>query len=121
MRVPTGAVSNDRNHCCQPDLVGEAAAHVQVATYGERPKAVAVVSGDSLNSPSTWRTQRAATMIGFIIFAIFVLFLGKAILETIWGTCLIIFGIGCHIVAAFLDGLALLLTGFYRLKRAISH
>jgi hypothetical protein len=32
--------------CCQTDqTAGEAAAHVQVATYGERPKAVAVVYG----------------------------------------------------------------------------
>lgn len=42
-------------------------------------------------------------MIIWILFAIvFSFLLAKAILETVWGTCLIIHGLACHILAAIL-------------------
>lgn len=47
-------------------------------------------------------------MIVSILFAIvFTVLLFKAIFETIWGVCLIIFGIACHILAAVLKLLAM--------------
>lgn len=46
-------------------------------------------------------------MIISILFAVvFTVLLLKAITETIWGTCLIIYGIACHILAAILDLMA---------------
>ncbi len=41
-------------------------------------------------------------IIGTIICIIFVFFLVKAIVETIWGTCLIVYGIACSFLAFLL-------------------
>jgi uncharacterized membrane protein required for colicin V production len=60
------------------------------------------------------------TMIFFIelIFGILLLFvIGKAILETIWGICLVIFGLLCHVLAAVLTVMAWSLHTFKRLAK----
>lgn len=42
-------------------------------------------------------------IIGIIIFAIFAILLTKAIIETIWGTCLLIYGFVLHAIAYCLE------------------
>ena len=42
-------------------------------------------------------------MIGIIIFVLFFFLLGKALLETVWGLCLITCGMFWHIVGRSLD------------------
>lgn len=42
-------------------------------------------------------------MIGIIIFVIFTILLAQAIFETIYGTCLLIYGLGCHAIAYSLE------------------
>jgi hypothetical protein len=55
-------------------------------------------------------------MIIWILFAIvFSFLLCKAILETIWGTCLIIHGIACHILAFILNAMAMCIRLWKRL------
>ena len=57
-------------------------------------------------------------MIIWILFAIvFSFLLAKAILETIWGTCLIVYGIACHILAAILDLTAMTIRLAKKLRR----
>jgi hypothetical protein len=46
-------------------------------------------------------------IINIIFFIVFFALLAKAIFETVWGTCLIIYGIACHILAFFLDAMAM--------------
>ena len=51
-----------------------------------------------------------------LIFGILLLFfIGRAILETIRGICLVIFGLICHALAAFLSVMAWSLHTFKRL------
>jgi uncharacterized membrane protein required for colicin V production len=51
-----------------------------------------------------------------LIFGILLLFvIGKAILETIWDICLVIFGLICHALAAVLFVMAWSLHTFKRL------
>ena len=54
-------------------------------------------------------------IINILFFVVFSILLIKAIYETVWGTCLIIYGIACHILAFFLDGMAMCIRLFNRL------
>lgn len=45
-------------------------------------------------------------LISIIIGLVFFFLLGKAILETIWGSCLIIYGVFCQILAVVLYSIA---------------
>lgn len=57
-------------------------------------------------------------MIIWILFAIvFSVLLVKAIFETIWGLCLIIFGIACHILAVILDLMAMTIRLTNKLRK----
>ena len=52
-----------------------------------------------------------------LIFGILLLFfIGRAILETIQGICLVIFGLTCHALAAVLSAVVWLLHAFTRRK-----
>lgn len=54
-------------------------------------------------------------MIGILIFIVFLFLLGKALIETFWGLCLIAYGFGCQILAHILYGLAKLVRAYDRL------
>ena len=51
-------------------------------------------------------------IIGIIIFAIFTILLTKAIIETIWGTCLLIYGLVLHSIAYCLEFIAWIMELF---------
>jgi len=51
-------------------------------------------------------------IIGILLFAVFSFFLIQAISETIWGVCLIIFGLSCQSLALALHALAFVIRGF---------
>lgn len=54
-----------------------------------------------------------------ILFGITMLFLiGKALIETVWGTALIILGILCHLLALILNGCAISIRLLNRLNKA---
>jgi hypothetical protein len=54
-----------------------------------------------------------------ILFGITMLFLiGKALIETVWGTALIILGIFCHLLALILNGCAISIRLLNRLNKA---
>ena len=42
-------------------------------------------------------------MIGYLLFILFVILVAKSILETIWGVCLLLCGLGWHIIGMILD------------------
>lgn len=54
-------------------------------------------------------------LITIIIAIVFLFLLGQAILETIWGVCLIICGLACYVYAYFLQALAFLIRGFKKI------
>lgn len=55
-------------------------------------------------------------MIGILIFIL----LGKALIESFWGLCLIAYGYGCQFLARILYGLAKLIRAYERLKNSSS-
>ena len=57
-------------------------------------------------------------IIGLIIGIVFFFLLSKAILETLWGSCLITFGIFCQILAGLLCAEAYLLELFDKISHA---
>lgn len=59
-------------------------------------------------------------IVGILIGIVFFFLLGKAIIETFWGLCLIAYGIGCHILAFALRGLAKIVRAYGRLKATAS-
>jgi hypothetical protein len=61
--------------------------------------------------------QIIMSLIGILFGIVFVALLTKAILETIYGVCLIIHGIACHILAAMLNLLAMCLRFGSRIRR----
>jgi len=56
-------------------------------------------------------------IIGFIFFVVFTFLLGKAILETIWGICLIIYGLFWHTIGFILQTLAFLIRAYKKVIR----
>lgn len=56
-------------------------------------------------------------LIELIFGIVFIALISKAIFDTIWGLCLITYGVGCHIVAAILMGMHWTVIGFRRLRR----
>jgi hypothetical protein len=56
-------------------------------------------------------------LIGIIIGIVFIFLLGKAILETIWGTLCLIWGLFLHVVAFGLDLVGYSINGFRKLRR----
>jgi hypothetical protein len=57
------------------------------------------------------------SLISILLGIVFFVLLAKAIFETIWGTCLIIFGLACHAFAFLLDGLAFMIRTFNKIVR----
>jgi hypothetical protein len=55
-------------------------------------------------------------IIGVAIGILFIFFLGKAILETIWGSICLIWGLFLHAVALVLDGLGSVIRAHRKLK-----
>ena len=56
-------------------------------------------------------------LISILFAVVFTVLLAKAILETIWGICLIIQGIACHILAAILDLTAMAIRFAKKIRR----
>ena len=57
------------------------------------------------------------SLIGILFGIAFIALIGKALIDTAWGICLIIWGIGCHTLAALLRLTAYSLRGFRTLRR----
>jgi len=56
------------------------------------------------------------TPLGIILGIVFIFFLGKAILETLWGLCLVIIGLLMEGLGHTLNGIAFVLHSFDKIR-----
>jgi len=61
------------------------------------------------------------TPLGIILGIVFIFFLGKAILETLWGLCLVIFGLLLEGLALVLDGVSFIINSFEKIRSDREH
>lgn len=60
------------------------------------------------------------SLIGIVIFIVFISLLAKAIFETLWGICIIVHGIFWHGIAFILSALAAILRTIKNVSNTIA-